>query len=326
MLADANVWSDKEKFQAISKEKISLEDLINSCNEVSQNLEDVKEFVSLLKEDPDEDMYTETLNLLDKVDQKLKSLEFKRMFSNPLDINDCYMDIQSGSGGTEAMDWANMILRMYLKFADKQGFKTEVIEMSEGEVAGIKSATIKISGEYAYGWFRTETGIHRLVRKSPFDSNNRRHTSFCSAFVYPVVDDKIEIEIKPQDIRVDTYRSSGAGGQHINKTDSAIRITHIPTNIVVQCQNNRSQHQNRAEAIQQLKAKLYELELRKKEAEKKASEENKADIGWGSQIRSYVLDDSRIKDLRTGFEDRNTQAVLDGNILGFIEESLKAGI
>ena len=213
MLADANVWSDKEKFQAISKEKISLEDLINSCNEVSQNLEDVKEFVSLLKEDPDEDMYTETLNLLDKVDQKLKSLEFKRMFSNPLDINDCYMDIQSGSGGTEAMDWANMILRMYLKFADKQGFKTEVIEMSEGEVAGIKSATIKISGEYAYGWFRTETGIHRLVRKSPFDSNNRRHTSFCSAFVYPVVDDKIEIEIKPQDIRVDTYRSSGAGGQ-----------------------------------------------------------------------------------------------------------------
>ncbi|MDY5779704.1 MAG: peptide chain release factor 2 [Succinivibrionaceae bacterium] len=326
MLADANVWSDKEKFQAISKEKISLEDLINSCNEVSQNLEDVKEFVSLLKEDPDEDMYTETLNLLDKVDQKLKSLEFKRMFSNPLDINDCYMDIQSGSGGTEAMDWANMILRMYLKFADKQGFKTEVIEMSEGEVAGIKSATIKISGEYAYGWFRTETGIHRLVRKSPFDSNNRRHTSFCSAFVYPVVDDKIEIEIKPQDIRVDTYRSSGAGGQHINKTDSAIRITHIPTNIVVQCQNNRSQHQNRAEAMQQLKAKLYELELRKKEAEKKASEENKADIGWGSQIRSYVLDDSRIKDLRTGFEDRNTQAVLDGNILGFIEESLKAGI
>lgn len=326
MLADANVWSDKEKFQAISKEKISLEDLINSCNEVSQNLEDVKEFVSLLKEDPDEDMYAETLNLLDKVDQKLKSLEFKRMFSNPLDINDCYMDIQSGSGGTEAMDWANMILRMYLKFADKQGFKTEVIEMSEGEVAGIKSATIKISGEYAYGWFRTETGIHRLVRKSPFDSNNRRHTSFCSAFVYPVVDDKIEIEIKPQDIRVDTYRSSGAGGQHINKTDSAIRITHIPTNIVVQCQNNRSQHQNRAEAMQQLKAKLYELELRKKEAEKKASEENKADIGWGSQIRSYVLDDSRIKDLRTGFEDRNTQAVLDGNILGFIEESLKAGI
>lgn len=326
MLADANVWSDKEKFQAISKEKISLEDLINSCNEVSQNLEDVKEFVSLLKEDPDEDMYTETLNLLDKVDQKLKSLEFKRMFSNPLDINDCYMDIQSGSGGTEAMDWANMILRMYLKFADKQGFKTEVIEMSEGEVAGIKSATIKISGEYAYGWFRTETGIHRLVRKSPFDSNNRRHTSFCSAFVYPVVDDKIEIEIKPQDIRVDTYRSSGAGGQHINKTDSAIRITHIPTNIVVQCQNNRSQHQNRAEAMQQLKAKLYELELRKKEAEKKASAENKADIGWGSQIRSYVLDDSRIKDLRTGFEDRNTQAVLDGNILGFIEESLKAGI
>ena len=326
MLADANVWSDKEKFQAISKEKISLEDLINSCNEVSQNLEDVKEFVSLLKEDPDEDMYTETLNLLDKVDQKLKSLEFKRMFSNPLDINDCYMDIQSGSGGTEAMDWANMILRMYLKFADKQGFKTEVIEMSEGEVAGIKSATIKISGEYAYGWFRTETGIHRLVRKSPFDSNNRRHTSFCSAFVYPVVDDKIEIEIKPQDIRVDTYRSSGAGGQHINKTDSAIRITHIPTNIVVQCQNNRSQHQNRAEAMHQLKAKLYELELRKKEAEKKASEENKADIGWGSQIRSYVLDDSRIKDLRTGFEDRNTQAVLDGNILGFIEESLKAGI
>ena len=236
------------------------------------------------------------------------------------------MDIQSGSGGTEAQDWASMVMRMYLKFADKNGFKAEIMEVSPGEVAGIKSATIKFSGEYAYGWFRTETGVHRLVRKSPFDSGNRRHTSFCSAFVYPEVDDKIEITINPADLRVDIYRASGAGGQHINKTDSAVRLTHIPTGTVVQCQNERSQHQNRDQAMKQLKAKLYELELRKKLSVKQAVEDAKSDIGWGSQIRSYVLDDSRVKDLRTGVEERNTQAVLDGDLMEFIEESLKAGL
>jgi peptide chain release factor 2 len=248
------------------------------------------------------------------------------MFSGENDSNDCYMDIQSGSGGTEAQDWANMVLRMYLRFADKNGFKTEIVEISDGDVAGIKSATIKIIGNYAYGWFRTETGVHRLVRKSPFDSGNRRHTSFCSAFVYPDIDDKIEIDINPSDLRIDIFRASGAGGQHINKTDSAIRITHLPTNIVVQCQNERSQHANKEQAMKQLRSKLYELELRKKLEEKQALEDSKSDIGWGSQIRSYVLDDARTKDLRTGYEDRNTQAVLDGGLKEFIKESLKAGL
>lgn len=248
------------------------------------------------------------------------------MFSGDYDSADCYLDIQSGSGGTEAQDWAEMLLRMYLRWAESKGFTSEVMEVSDGDVAGIKSATIKVSGDYAYGWLRTETGVHRLVRKSPFDSGNRRHTSFASVFVYPELDDDIDIDINPADLRIDVYRASGAGGQHVNKTESAVRITHIPTGIVTQCQNNRSQHSNKDQAMKQLKAKLYELEMQKKNAEKQQMEENKSDIGWGSQIRSYVLDDSRIKDLRTGVETRNTQAVLDGDLDQFIEESLKAGL
>ena len=248
------------------------------------------------------------------------------MFSGDYDSADCYLDIQSGSGGTEAQDWAEMLLRMYLRWAESKGFTTEVMEVSDGDVAGIKSATIKVSGDYAYGWLRTETGVHRLVRKSPFDSGNRRHTSFASVFVYPEIDDNIDIDINPADLRIDVYRASGAGGQHVNRTESAVRITHIPTGIVTQCQNNRSQHSNKDQAMKQLKAKLYELEMQKKNAEKQQMEDNKSDIGWGSQIRSYVLDDSRIKDLRTGVETRNTQAVLDGDLNQFIEESLKAGL
>ncbi|AEY02834.1 peptide chain release factor 2 [Oceanimonas sp. GK1] len=248
------------------------------------------------------------------------------MFSGEQDAADCYLDLQAGSGGTEAQDWCNMVLRMYLRWGEARGFKTEIIELSEGEVAGIKSATVKFTGEYAFGWLRTESGVHRLVRKSPFDSGGRRHTSFCSAFVYPEIDDNIEIEINPSDLRVDTYRASGAGGQHVNRTDSAVRITHEPTGIVVQCQNDRSQHKNRDQAMKQLKAKLYEFELQKQNAEKQALEDSKSDIGWGSQIRSYVLDDARIKDLRTGVETRNTQAVLDGGLDKFIEASLKSGL
>lgn len=248
------------------------------------------------------------------------------MFSGPQDASDCYIDLQSGSGGTEAQDWCSMLLRMYLRLAEAHGFKAELIEVSEGEVAGLKSATIRIAGEYAFGWLRTETGVHRLVRKSPFDSGNRRHTSFASAFVYPEVDDDIEIDINPADLRIDTYRASGAGGQHVNRTDSAVRITHLPTNTVVQCQNDRSQHKNKDQAMKQLKAKLYELELQKQNAEKQAMEDGKSDIGWGSQIRSYVLDDARIKDLRTGVENRNTQSVLDGNLDPFIQAALKAGL
>lgn len=263
---------------------------------------------------------------LAQLESRLAQLEFRRMFSGEYDHADCYLDLQAGSGGTEAQDWASMLLRMYLRWAESRGFKTEIIEESDGDVAGIKSVTIKIIGEYAYGWLRTETGVHRLVRKSPFDSGNRRHTSFSSAFVYPEVDDDIDIEINPADLRIDVYRASGAGGQHVNKTESAVRITHLPTNIVVQCQTDRSQHKNRDQAMKQLKAKLYEFELQKKNNEKQTMEDNKSEIGWGSQIRSYVLDDSRIKDLRTGVETRNTQAVLDGDLDKFIEASLKAGI
>ncbi|AJA43922.1 peptide chain release factor 2 [Frischella perrara] len=248
------------------------------------------------------------------------------MFSGDYDSADCYLDIQSGSGGTEAQDWAEMLLRMYLRWAEAKGFSTEVMEVSDGDVAGIKSATIRVAGDYAFGWLRTETGVHRLVRKSPFDSGNRRHTSFASVFVYPEIDDNIDIDINPADLRIDVYRASGAGGQHVNRTESAVRITHIPTGIVTQCQNNRSQHSNKDQAMKQLKAKLYELEMQKKNAERQQMEDNKSDIGWGSQIRSYVLDDSRIKDLRTGVETRNTQAVLDGDLDQFIEESLKAGL
>lgn len=274
----------------------------------------------------DEETFNEAVAELDQLMSKLDQLEFRRMFSGEYDSADCYLDIQAGSGGTEAQDWASMLLRMYLRWAEAKGFKTEVIEESDGDVAGLKSATIKIIGDYAFGWLRTETGVHRLVRKSPFDSGGRRHTSFSSVFIYPEVDDDIDIEINPADLRIDVYRASGAGGQHVNKTESAVRITHLPTNIVVQCQNDRSQHKNKDQAFKQLRAKLYEFEMQKKNADKQAMEDNKSDIGWGSQIRSYVLDDSRIKDLRTNVETRNTQAVLDGDLDKFIEASLKAGL
>lgn len=293
---------------------------------MSQGLEDVSGLLELAVEADDEDTFNEAVAELDGLDKKLAELEFRRMFSGQYDSADCYMDIQAGSGGTEAQDWASMLLRMYLRWAEAKGFKTEIIEESEGEVAGTKSATIKIIGDYAFGWLRTETGVHRLVRKSPFDSGGRRHTSFSSVFIYPEVEDDIDIEINPADLRIDVYRASGAGGQHVNKTESAVRITHLPTNIVVQCQNDRSQHKNKDQAFKQLRAKLYEYEMQKKNADKQAAEDNKSDIGWGSQIRSYVLDDSRIKDLRTSVETRNTQAVLDGDLDRFIEASLKAGL
>lgn len=277
-------------------------------------------------EEQDEDGVESVVEELDELSEKLELLEFRRMFSGEMDPNNAYLDIQSGSGGTEAQDWANMLLRMYLRWGEQKGFKTEIVEVSAGEVAGIKSATVQFTGEYAFGWLRTETGVHRLVRKSPFDSGNRRHTSFSSVFVSPEIDDNVEIEINPADLRIDTYRSSGAGGQHVNTTDSAVRITHEPSGIVVQCQNQRSQHQNKDKAMQQLKAKLYELEMQKRTADAQALEDSKSDIGWGSQIRSYVLDDSRIKDLRTSVETRNTQAVLDGDLDKFIEASLKKGL
>ena len=280
----------------------------------------------IAREENDDATLTSVDDDAEELERTVEDLEFRRMFSNPVDPNNCFVDIQAGSGGTEAQDWASMLERMYLRYCERKGFKAEVLEESPGEVAGIKSATFKVTGDYAYGHLRTETGVHRLVRKSPFDANSRRHTSFASVFVYPEVDDTIEVEINPADLRVDTYRASGAGGQHINKTDSAVRITHLPTGIVVQCQNDRSQHRNRAEAMSLLKSKLYELELRKRNEEKQALEDTKTDIGWGHQIRSYVLDQSRIKDLRTNVEIGNTQAVLDGDLDAFITASLKQGV
>ncbi|NLS54163.1 peptide chain release factor 2 [Hafnia alvei] len=325
-LEQPDVWNEPERAQALGKERSSLEEIVNTINQMTQGLDDVFGLLELAIEADDEETFNEAVVELDQLDAKLAQLEFRRMFSGEYDSADCYIDIQAGSGGTEAQDWASMLLRMFLRWAEAKGFKTEIIEESDGEVAGLKSATVKISGEYAYGWLRTETGVHRLVRKSPFDSGGRRHTSFSSAFVYPEVDDDIDIEINPADLRIDVYRASGAGGQHVNRTESAVRITHIPTNIVTQCQNDRSQHKNKDQAMRQLKAKLYEYEMQKKNAEKQVMEDNKSDIGWGSQIRSYVLDDSRIKDLRTGVETRNTQAVLDGDLDRFIEASLKAGL
>jgi peptide chain release factor 2 len=280
----------------------------------------------MAREESDDDSLISIESDAGELEKIVGGMEFRRMFSHPMDPNNCFLDIQAGSGGTEAQDWASMLLRMYVRYCERKGFKTEVLEESEGEVAGIKSVSLKISGEYAFGYLRSESGVHRLVRKSPFDSGNRRHTSFSSVFVYPEVDESIEVEINPADLRVDTYRASGAGGQHINKTDSAVRITHLPTNIVVQCQNDRSQHRNRAEAMAMLKARLYELELRKRNEEKQSMEDSKTDIGWGHQIRSYVLDQSRIKDLRTNYEVGNTQAVLDGDLDDFIEASLKQGV
>ena len=282
--------------------------------------------LELARQEDDADAAAEAVADLDKFTAQVEELEFRRMFSGEMDPSNAFLDIQSGSGGTEAQDWAEMLLRMYLRWGEQRGFTTELIEVSPAEVAGIKSATVRYAGDYAYGWLRTETGVHRLVRKSPFDSGNRRHTSFASVFVAPEIDDNIEVDIDTSDLRVDTYRASGAGGQHVNKTDSAVRLTHIPTGIVVQCQNDRSQHKNRDQAMKQMRAKLYELELQKRMAEQKALEESKADIGWGNQIRSYVLDQSRIKDLRTGVETGNTQAVLDGGLDRFMEASLKAGV
>ncbi len=300
--------------------------MVDTIVNLETGIDESDELLAMVEEEGDESMLEEVHADLAGLDEKLEELEFRRMFSGKMDAKNAYMDIQSGSGGTEAQDWANMLLRMYLRWGEAQNFKTELMEVSEGDVAGIKSATIKLSGEYAFGYLRTETGVHRLVRKSPFDSGNRRHTSFASVFVSPEIDESIEIDINPADLRIDTYRASGAGGQHVNKTDSAVRLTHMPTGIVVQCQNDRSQHRNKAQAMDMMKARLYELEIQKQRDEQQELEDSKSDIGWGSQIRSYVLDSSRIKDLRTGVETGNTQAVLDGDLNQFIEASLKSGL
>jgi peptide chain release factor 2 len=326
LLEDPAVWNDAERAQKLGKEKRELEFIVNALTEVDNGLRDGRELFEMAREENDDATLLGIEVDTRELERRVEEMEFRRMFSNPMDPNNCFVDIQAGSGGTEAQDWASMLLRMYVKYCEKRGFKVEVLEESEGDVAGIKSASLKVSGDYAYGFLRTETGVHRLVRKSPFDSGNRRHTSFASVFVYPEVDDSIEVEINPADLRIDTYRASGAGGQHINKTDSAVRITHIPTGTVVQCQNDRSQHRNKAEAMAMLKAQLYALELRKRNEEKQAMEDAKTDIGWGHQIRSYVLDQSRIKDLRTNVEIGNTQGVLDGDLDPFITESLKQGV
>jgi peptide chain release factor 2 len=325
-LEDPAVWNKPEYAQELGRERARLEKVVTLLTNLTRQLDDAAELLELAVEEDDTTTLEEVSADLEQSEQQLANLEFQRMFSGEMDANNAFLDIQAGSGGTEAQDWANMLLRMYLRWGEQNDFATELIEVSAGEVAGIKSATIKFSGEYAFGWLRTETGVHRLVRKSPFDSGNRRHTSFASVFVYPEVDESIEIDINPADLRVDTYRASGAGGQHVNKTDSAVRLTHEPSGIVVQCQTERSQHQNKDNAMKLLKAKLYEMELQQRNAEKQAMEESKSDIGWGSQIRSYVLDQSRIKDLRTGVESSNTQAVLDGDINQFIEASLKSGL
>jgi len=310
----------------MGKERGQLEAVVNTINELDRGLADAEELLLMAVEEDDEDTVETVVHDLDYFEKKVADLEFRRMFSGEMDACNAFLDIQSGSGGTEAQDWASMIERMYLRWGESRGFKTELIEESPGDVAGIKSATIRFEGEYAFGWLRTETGVHRLVRKSPFDSGNRRHTSFASVFVSPEIDDDIDIDINPADLRIDVYRASGAGGQHVNRTESAVRITHIPTNTVVQCQSDRSQHKNKDTAMKQLKAKLYELEMRKRSETQQALEDSKSDIGWGSQIRSYVLDQSRIKDLRTSVETGNTQAVLDGDLDQFIEASLKSGL
>lgn len=325
-LEQPDVWNAPERAQALGQERSRLEKVVFSLDELAGGLTDARELLELAEAEDDEATVAEVVADLGAFEKIVAGLEFSRMFSGEMDASNAFVDIQSGAGGTEAQDWAEMLLRMYLRWAESHAFKAEVIEASAGEVAGIKSATIKIDGEYAYGWLRTETGVHRLVRKSPFDSGNRRHTSFASVFVAPEVDDDIEIDIDPSDLRIDVYRASGAGGQHVNRTESAVRITHLPTNIVVQCQNDRSQHKNKATAMKQLKAKLHEFELQIRREKASEVEDSKADVGWGSQIRSYVLDQSRIKDLRTSVETGNTQAVLDGGIDIFIEASLKQGL
>ncbi len=325
-LEDPNIWNKPEQAQAMGKERAMLEGIVLTIKDLEQGLQDAEELLLMAVEENDEDTIDTVVADLDDYEKQVAGLEFQRMFSGEMDANNAFLDVQSGSGGTEAQDWASMIERMYLRWGEAKGFKTELIEESPGDVAGIKSATIKFEGPYAFGWLRTETGVHRLVRKSPFDSGNRRHTSFASVFVSPEIDDDIEIDINPADLRIDVYRASGAGGQHVNRTESAVRITHNPSGIVVQCQSDRSQHKNRDTAMKQLKAKLYELEMLKRSASQQAVEDSKSDIGWGSQIRSYVLDQSRIKDLRTSVETGNTQAVLDGDLDQFIEASLKSGL
>ena len=323
---DPAIWNDAKRAQDIGRERKQLESVVATLEKLDQGLRDARELFALARAESDDSALRAISQDIAEMERVVAGMEFRRMFSNPMDPNNCFLDIQSGSGGTEAQDWAAMLERMYLKFCDRRGFQVEVLEESAGDVAGLKSAALKVTGEYAFGTLRTESGVHRLVRKSPFDSNARRHTSFASVFVYPEIDDTIEIAINPADLRVDTFRASGAGGQHINKTDSAIRITHLPTNIVVQCQSDRSQHRNRAEAMAMLKARLYELEMRKRNEEKQAMEDSKTDIGWGHQIRSYVLDQSRIKDLRTNVERGDTQSVLDGDLDDFINASLKQGV
>jgi peptide chain release factor 2 len=325
-LEDPKIWDDAKRAQDLGKERRTLEEIVGTIEKIEAGLRDSGGLFVLAKSEGDDETLAAVEGDVKATEKLVADLEFRRMFSDPMDPNNCFVDINAGQGGTEAQDWAQMLLRMYTKYCDRRGFKVELLEESEGEVAGLKSASLKVTGSYAYGYLRTETGIHRLVRKSPFDSNARRHTSFASVFVYPEVDETIAIEINPADLRIDTYRASGAGGQHVNKTDSAVRITHLPTNIVVSSQNDRSQHRNRAEAFAMLKSKLYELELRKRTEQKQALEDTKTDIGWGHQIRSYVLDQSRIKDLRTNVEVGNTQAVLDGDLDGFINASLKQGV
>lgn len=325
-LEDPKIWNNPDRAQALGKERAQLETIVKTISDLTNGLKDAKDFIDLAVSENDENLLQNVSIDLAEYEKQLAQLEFHRMFPGEMDANNAYLNIQSGSGGTEAQDWAEMLLRMYLRWAEKHQFDCDLEEVSPGDVAGIKSAMVRVSGSYAYGWLRTETGVHRLVRNSPFDSGNRRHTSFASVFISPEVDENVDIEINPADLRIDTYRASGAGGQHVNRTDSAIRITHIPTGIVVQCQSDRSQHKNRSQAMSQLKSKLYELEMQKRNADKQALEDSKADIGWGSQIRSYVLDDSRVKDLRTGVESRDPKSVLDGELDKFIIASLKGGI
>jgi len=325
-LEDPAIWNQPDKARALGSERAQLEAIVSSLDILSKGLNDGRDMLELAIEEQDEETAEAVGVDLEEMEQLVEKLEFQRMFSGEMDERPCFLDIQAGSGGTEAQDWAEMLLRMYLRWAERRGWDTELVEVSYGDVAGIKSATVHIRGDYAYGWCRTETGVHRLVRKSPFDSGNRRHTSFAAVFASPEVDDDIEVDINPSDLRIDVYRASGAGGQHVNTTDSAVRITHVPTGIVVQCQNDRSQHKNKDHAMKQLRAKLYELEILKRNEATQKLEDSKSDIGWGSQIRSYVLDQSRIKDLRTGVEVGNTQAVLDGDLDQFIEASLKQGL
>ena len=326
LMADPGIWNDADRAQALGKEKKSLEAVVVTLDSVKAALADARDLYDMAREEEDEETLLAVEDDLSGVEAKVADLEFRRMFANPADPNNCFIDIQAGAGGTEACDWASMLLRQYLKYCERKGFKAEILEQTDGDVAGIRSASLKVEGDYAYGFLRSETGVHRLVRKSPFDSSGGRHTSFASLYVYPEIDDSIEVEINPADLRIDTFRASGAGGQHINKTDSAIRITHAPTGIVVQCQNDRSQHRNKAEAMAMLKSRLYELEMQKRKAESDKLEASKTDVGWGHQIRSYVLDQSRIKDLRTNVEISNTQKVLDGDLDAFIEASLKQGV